>query len=701
MTVLGSARRSEGKTAINPVLQVLVSFSGTNGNDPHCNLIANANGDLFGTTFSGGVSNVSSGYGTVFEIARTATGYASAPTTLISFTGSNGCYPEGGLIADANGNLFGTTFEGGWGNNVGVMYFGTVFELAKSPAGYASSPIDLAVFTDGGSPTAGLIFDSDGNLLGTTEMSFDGAVFEVAKAAIGYAGIPTTLAQFNAANGARPRGSLITDANGNLFGTTSEGGANGDGTIFEIASTAGVYASMPVTLFSFNGTNGAHPFASLVADANGDLFGTTTEGGAYGDGVVFEIVKNAAGYANTSTTLVSFNGANGADPQGSLIADAKGNLFGTTSGGGPNGVGTVFEITKTATGYASSPITLVNFDGSNGRTRQACLLVDPAGNLFGLWAMAEPTTMARSSRSLTAVMSRRRHIRCGMTSPAAASPTSCSVIPPPAARQLPDDTMASPPGPPSAGPARACRLPESATSTATAPPTSCCATPPAAGSASSSCTTGSRPGRRSAGPIPACRSPGVGDFNGDGTADILLRDPTTGGDRRLRHAQRAADLGSGRLGRPNWQVAGVGDFNGDGTDDILFRDPTTGAIGMFAMHDNVPAWVSIGQADPSFQIAGVGDFNGDGTDDILFRNPTNGAMGDFLMTNGSPTWAPVGQAATNLQVAGRRRLLRQRHRRHPAQRSHHRRLGMFHMTNNVPTWVPIGATATDWQIAAG
>jgi hypothetical protein len=149
---------------------------------------------------------------------------------------------------------------------------------------------------------------------------------------------------------------LIADAHGDLFGTTAVGGANALGTAFEIAKTAHGYASIPTTLVNFNGADGSNPFGGLIADAHGDLFGTTDSGGAYaGPGTVFEIAKTAHGYASTPTTLVSFNGTNGYGPESSLIADAHGDLFGTTVTGGANAYGTAFEITKTAHGYASNP----------------------------------------------------------------------------------------------------------------------------------------------------------------------------------------------------------------------------------------------------------------------------------------------------------------------------------------------------------
>jgi uncharacterized repeat protein (TIGR03803 family) len=120
--------------------------------------------------------------------------------------------------------------------------------------------------------------------------------------------VVTTLTSFGGTNGANPDGHLIANANGNLFGTTVSGGTNNDCTVFEIANTGTGYASTPITLISFNGTNGLNPVSGLIADANGNLFGTTENGGAYGLGTVFEIAKTATGYASTPTTLLTFNG---------------------------------------------------------------------------------------------------------------------------------------------------------------------------------------------------------------------------------------------------------------------------------------------------------------------------------------------------------------------------------------------------------
>jgi uncharacterized repeat protein (TIGR03803 family) len=325
-------------------------------------------------------------------------------TTLVSFCSLANCTDGqlsfAGLIIDANGNLFGTTFASGAANDGG-----TAFEIIKTARGYASTATTLVSFcalpncADGRGSYAGLIADANGNLFGTMHAGGShgrGVVFEIAKTANGYASTSTTLVSFcalpNCADGAEPQSGLIADGNGNLFGNTLLGGANDAGTVFEIPKTPDGYASTPITLVSFNGTNGRNPFGGLIADANGNLFGTTVGGGAYNRGTVFEIAKTANGYASTPTVLVSFcalaNCADGAQPSGGLIIDANGNLFGTTAlGGAYNRGGTVFEIAKTAYGYASTPTVLHSFcalaNCADGAQPSAGLIADANGNLFG------------------------------------------------------------------------------------------------------------------------------------------------------------------------------------------------------------------------------------------------------------------------------------------------------------------------------
>ena len=373
-----SASETFAVTVPAPLLTTLISFNGINGSDAIGGVVADAAGDLFGTTYRGGANS----QGTVFELLKTSTGYASTPITLLSFNGTNGANPISRLFIDATGNLFGTTYLGGAKGD------GTVFEIAKTSTGYANGPTTLVSFngTNGSTPETALIADATGNLFGTTSSGGKngcGTVFEIAKTSTGYANAPTTLVNFNGTNGSIPEG-LITDAAGNLFGTTAYGGVNGSGTVFEIAKTSTGYASALTTLVNFNGTNGATPEAGLIADAAGNLFGTTAYGGVNWGGTVFEIAKTSTGYANSPTTLASFNFANGSSPETGIFIDAAGNLFGTTSFGGANGRGTVFEIAKTSTGYASAPTTLVGFNGTNGSAPDGGLIADAAGNFFGM-----------------------------------------------------------------------------------------------------------------------------------------------------------------------------------------------------------------------------------------------------------------------------------------------------------------------------
>ena len=378
--VADTARWGSHATVNSPMLTTLVNFAGADGRNPIINssLFIDATGDIFGTTAIGGADN----NGAVFELVNKVGGYAGTPKILVSFGGANGAAPEGGLIADAAGDLFGMTYSGGADGD------GTVFEIAKTRHGYASSPTALITFTgaNGALPTCGLIADAAGDLFGMTDKGGtdnDGTVFEIAKTRHGYASAPITLASFTGADGAYPERSLIVDAEGNLLGTTYKGGVDGDGTVFEIAKTRHGYASTPTTLASFNDANGRSPLCTLVADAAGNLFGTTAQGGLDGDGTVFEIIKTRHGYASSPTTLVNFSGPDGAAPETNLIIDAAGNLFGTTYSGGAANSGTVFEIAKTLQGYATSPTTLVSFTGADGGNPDSGLTADAAGNLFG------------------------------------------------------------------------------------------------------------------------------------------------------------------------------------------------------------------------------------------------------------------------------------------------------------------------------
>jgi uncharacterized repeat protein (TIGR03803 family) len=384
-TTLGLAMAvfaSDPCTAAQPTLKTLVSFNGDDGSQPLGGLVGDGNGNLYGTTSQGGAQGV----GTVFEIAKTFSGYASTPTILYNFDTTHGANPMAGLTIDANGNLFGTTFYGGGFNK------GTVFELAKTSQGYASALniIANAGYYSAANPEAPVIIDANGNLFGTTSQggpSNNGLVFELTPQpnTNPTAFIFATVVNFNGSN-AIPQAGLFLDADGNLIGTTNAGGLNNNGTVFEIAKTGTGYTGYSNTitpLAFFMGSDGSRPTSNLIADADGNLFGTTSEGGTNNGGTLFEIAKTPQGYATTPTILVSFGDTDtGSTPNG-LIMDAAGNLFGTTTYLGPGGQGTVFELAKTPQGYAAKPTILVNFNHTNGARPNGPLLADGNGNLFG------------------------------------------------------------------------------------------------------------------------------------------------------------------------------------------------------------------------------------------------------------------------------------------------------------------------------
>jgi uncharacterized repeat protein (TIGR03803 family) len=336
-------------------LQTLATFNEGNGSNPQGGLITDSSGDLYGTTTGGGLTSA----GTVFEVVAGS----GTPTTLATFDGLNGSSPQGTLVTDSSGDLFGTTADA-----IGFSADGTVYEVAAG-SGAAST---LVTFngSDGSTPTAGLIIDSSGDVFGTTSQggsSSDGTVFAV----VAGSGSVTTLATFTGSNGQSPQGSLVTDSSGDVFGTTSSGGSDSDGTVFEVVAGSGAAS----TLATFNGSNGAFPDAGLVMDSNGNLFGTTSSGGADNDGTVFEVPAGSG----IAITLATFTGANGSDPVSGLLEDSSGDLFGTTKTGGTGNDGTVFEVAA-----GSGTVTdLLNFNGTNGAQPYGELITDSNGDLFG------------------------------------------------------------------------------------------------------------------------------------------------------------------------------------------------------------------------------------------------------------------------------------------------------------------------------
>jgi uncharacterized repeat protein (TIGR03803 family) len=360
--------------------KVLHSFSGGDGLAPYAGLIFGSDRNLYGTTYSGGAY----GYGNVFQLTPGAN-HKWTETVLYSFDyDSGGVLPTAGLIFDSAGNLFGTTKAGG------VYGYGVVFQLTPGTNGkWTESVLHSFNGNDGLTPYAGLIFDAAANLYGTTVYGGDfgyGTVFQLVRGA-NNSWSEAVLYSFagNPADGAYPYGGVAFDAAGNLYGTTYSGGTNDAGIVFQLTPGKGGNWTEKVLHGFGNGKDGTNPYAGLVVGAKHTLFGTTYAGGAQGLGAVFELAPGAKGRWK-ETLLHSFKkGKDASHPYGGLVFDVAGNLYGTTYSGGLRGYGAVFRLSPGANGKWAEKI-LLGFDLNDGNGPYASLIFDAAGNLYGTTA---------------------------------------------------------------------------------------------------------------------------------------------------------------------------------------------------------------------------------------------------------------------------------------------------------------------------
>jgi len=297
---------------------------------------------------------------------------AQAFSVVHNFTGgSDGANPVDGFIMDSRGMFFGTASAGG---NAGL---GVVFKA--NARGVVKALHSFAGGADGATPNSGVIEDAAGSLYGTTTAGGTagaGTVFRVKGRR------ETVLYSFaGGADGAAPQGGLAMDAAGNLYGTTTAGGPAGNGTVFELVpptTRRGTWTEK--VLYSFGtGTDGVAPVAGVTLDASGNLYGTTSLGGAYGYGTIFRL---ATGTTWTETILHSFGyGSDGATPYAGLVSDASGNLYGAATDGGANGGGTAFELARSGGNWTFSVLTSFPGWGISGPFRN--LVLDGSGNIFG------------------------------------------------------------------------------------------------------------------------------------------------------------------------------------------------------------------------------------------------------------------------------------------------------------------------------
>jgi uncharacterized repeat protein (TIGR03803 family) len=372
--------------------KVLHSFSsGKDGSAPWAGLTFDTAGNLFGTTTAGGLNSV----GTAFKFTpKVGGGYTEKLLHNFNNNGTDGYTPLAGLIGDSSGNLYGTTSAGG--THAG----GTVFELVpQSGGGYAERVLYsfLKNGTDGNTPIGGLIIDSGGNLYGTTQNGGSGnhgTVFELSPST-GRTWTETILWTFDGTNGANPRGGVVFDSAGNLYGTTENGGQFKFGTVFELLPSGGHWSGTVLHNFNATSTDVAYPDASLIFDSAGSLYGTASYGGSSGGGGVFEMTVQQFG--TSYSVLYFFNDVSGSDgynSQSPLIFDSAGNLYGTTSSGGSGGCeqvgvvigcGTIFKLTHLAgNSWSETPVYNFNFASTgNVEGPESGLISDTSGNLYG------------------------------------------------------------------------------------------------------------------------------------------------------------------------------------------------------------------------------------------------------------------------------------------------------------------------------
>ncbi|MGB9265711.1 MAG: choice-of-anchor tandem repeat GloVer-containing protein [Terriglobales bacterium] len=330
---------------------VLHTFAGgtKDGSGPQGFLIVDSAGNFYGTTSGGGAY----GSGTVFKLrvdGNTKTGRRGRPgrhnsnseTVLYSFGGpSDGANPLAGLAFDAAGNLYGTTSVGGSSGN------GTVFELAPPVQGSGTWTENVlysfGTGTDGANPVGGVTLDASGNLYGTTSAGGASGLGTVFQLTPGTPWIENKLHDFqNADDGAVPYAGLIADSSGNFYGAATEGGGNGGGTIFELSPSSGSWNFAVV--YSVPGWGISGSFRNVVLDpSSGILYGTTHCDGAYNSGTVYELTPSAGVW--NYNLLYNFTGAGDGQYSFSNLVLSQGNLYGTTKYGGATGNGVIFEVT--------------------------------------------------------------------------------------------------------------------------------------------------------------------------------------------------------------------------------------------------------------------------------------------------------------------------------------------------------------------
>ena len=366
--------------------KTLYTFEKRQGAHPWGTMVFDSAGNLYGTTQAGGVITCGpdgrGGCGAVFQLAPQPDGTWKYLDLYKFAGGTDGAEPYAGVIFDAAGNLYGTTAAGGDDQNGGFGY-GTVFELSPGAGGWTETLLHTFALQsgDGEAPVAPLIFDQSGNLYGTTYQGVDpcgyGTVFQLSPNLQG-GWTEDRLHCFSGANsdGTYPAAGLIFDDAGNLYSTSYIGGANDNGTVFQLAPSGGTWTEN--IIYNFPKGYGPYPYPSLVSDKNGNLYGLTY-------GTVYELTPSGGGWTY-ATIYTDPTGPHGIFPN-NLVIDQAGNLYGTAEGGASSnchkgGCGAVFKLTHRKKGWRLTVIH--NFRGGpDGANPYGGLVMDQHGNLYG------------------------------------------------------------------------------------------------------------------------------------------------------------------------------------------------------------------------------------------------------------------------------------------------------------------------------
>lgn len=362
--------------------EVIHSFGDGDGEYPATDLVVDGAGNIYGTTTQGG----DWGSGTVFKLTPTGDGWTES--VIYSFTsGADGAQPYNGVTLDAQGNLYGTAVTGGTGNAC-EGGCGVVYKLTHSGGNWSQSVLyNFTGGEDGSGPGAGLTFDENGNLYGMTPTGGGfglGVIYQLTPQPNGdwtQSVIHTFTGGTDGATGSAGR--LLLDS-GSLYGVATVGGLHAKGTAFRLTRTGGAWKL--TTLYAFKGKPDAGlPYGALIRDASGNLYGTTYYEGWYGYGAVYQLVPGPAGDWKEKVIHSFRNGVGGSRPISHLNFDANGNLYGTTSEGGAPGCscGTIFKLTRVEDGRWRQTVAHAFRGVPDGAYAYNGMVAGPAGTFYG------------------------------------------------------------------------------------------------------------------------------------------------------------------------------------------------------------------------------------------------------------------------------------------------------------------------------